>query len=110
MATVRRPDEGREAVTRLCDEIYIELTGMRMRLLTMINEMEMQYGEDVHPLRAYKDHLLQLADQIEWKVQILSHACPYEWKGSREKVESTVSVPGADAGSLPEIPAGSVGG
>ncbi len=32
-------------------------------------------------------HLSELADQIEWKLQILSHSCPVDWKGSAEYAE-----------------------
>lgn len=113
MATVKsakRIDEEKETVKRFCDDVYTELTGMRMRILVMVNEMQMEYGEELEPLKSYKSHLLQLADQIEWRVQILSHACPYDWKGSREKVESTVSVPETDTRSGPDFSGGYVGG
>lgn len=103
-------DEQKEAVKRFCDDIYTELTGMRMRILVMVDEMQMEYGEELAPLKSFKDHLLQLADHIEWRVQILSHACPYDWKGSTEKVESMVSVPETDTRSEPDFSGGYVGG
>jgi hypothetical protein len=79
-------------VKSVCDEVYAELEIMRMKILTMNDELTMTYGDDEEPLKMFKRHLSELADQIEWKLQILSHACPYDWKGSRETVESIVSV------------------
>jgi hypothetical protein len=79
-------------VKSVCDDVYVELETMRMKILMMNDELAMTYGDDVEPLKMFKRHLSELADQIEWKLQILSHACPYDWKGSRETVENIVSV------------------
>lgn len=92
-----------------CDDVYTELAGMRMRLLAMRDELELTYGEDSMPFKTYQRHLMELTEQIEWKLQILSHVCPYDWKGSRELVESVVSVeqPGA---AESEFSGGYIGG
>jgi hypothetical protein len=79
-------------VKSVCDDVFVELETMRMKILMMNDELAMTYGDDEEPLRMFKRHLTELADQIEWKLQILSHACPYDWKGSRETVENIVSV------------------
>ncbi len=76
----------------VCDDVYVELESMRMKILTMIDELAMIYGDDEEPLKMFKRHLSEFADQIEWRLQILSHACPYDWKGSKETVENMVSV------------------
>ncbi len=96
--------------TRLfCDDVYAELTGMGLKLRTMIDELSMAYGEESEPFHAFKRHLVELADQIAWRLEILSHVCPYEWKGSREQVESRVSVPPPDAAAA-EFAGGYLGG
>lgn len=97
-------------VQSYCDEVYTELAGMRLKILTMTDDLSAVYGEETTPFSTFKRHLEELADQIEWKLQILSHACPYEWKGSKEKVESIVSVEQPDIVQGPEFAGGYVGG
>jgi len=77
-----------------CDDVYTELTGMEMNILAMKDELGLTYGEESEPFKTYQRHLVELADQIEWKLQILSHACPHDWKGSEEEeyTENTASV------------------
>ena len=93
-----------------CDDVYTELEGIRLRILTMKDELELTYGKESEPFNRYERHLTELADQIGWKLQILSHACPYDWKGSVEKVENVVSVQPPDPASAPEFSGGYVGG
>lgn len=98
------------SVKAFCDDVYKELAGMRMKLLTMIDELSISYGDEAQPFKSYHRHLTELAEQIEWRLQILSHACPYEWKGSAEKVESTVSVREPDVRAGPDFSGGYIGG
>jgi hypothetical protein len=98
------------SVKAFCDDVYTELAGMRMKLLTMIDELSISYGEEGQPFKNYHRQLTELADQIEWKLQILSHACPYDWKGSVEKVETVVSVREPDVSGGPDFSGGYVGG
>jgi len=93
-----------------CDDVYLELTGMRLRLLTMNDELALTYGDDSEPYKSYKRHIVELADQIGWRLEILSHSCPFDWAGSREKVETVVSVGQTDAVTGPEFSGGYVGG
>ena len=97
-------------VKAYCDEVYTELEGMRMKLLTMIDDLSCAYGEEDKTIKSFERHLTDLADQIEWKLQILSHACPYDWKGSVERVESTVSVQQPEVAEGPDFSGGYVGG
>ena len=103
-------DIKKSGVKSFCDEVYTELEGMRMKILTMGHELSMAYGDDSEPNHMFKRHLSELADQIEWKLQILSHACPYDWKGSKEEVESTVSVRQQETTEGPDFSGGYVGG
>lgn len=93
-----------------CDDVYFELTEMRLRLLTMNDELALTYGADSEPYKTYKRHIVELADQIEWRLEILSHACPFDWAGSREKVETVVSVGQTEAATGPDFSGGYVGG
>ena len=101
----------KEILTRsFCDDVYVELTEMRLRLLTMNIELALTYGEDSDPYRTYKRHIQELDDQIGWRLEILSHACPYTWAGSREKVETEVSVGETDLTKGPDFSGGYLGG
>jgi hypothetical protein len=93
-----------------CDDVYTELTEMRLRLLAVNDELALTYGEDSDPYRTYRRHIQELADQIGWRLEILSHACPYNWAGSREKVETVVSVNPPDMTKEPEFSGGYLGG
>jgi len=93
-----------------CDDVFTELSGIRLRIMTMKDELELTYGKESEPFSKYERHLTELADQIEWKLQILSHACPYDWKGSIEKVEVGAGVQQVEVGTGPEFSGGYVGG
>jgi len=99
-----------DPVKAFCDEVYTELEGMRLRLLTMVDEMDMTYEQDEGPYGSFRSHLVHLADQIEWQIQILSHSCPYEWKGSGERVETGVSVPEQKSAGEADFSGGYLGG
>jgi hypothetical protein len=86
MATVKDVKKG------FCDDVYTELSGMKGRLLAMRDNIARAYGADTNIFGLFERHLCELVDQIDWKLQILSHACPYDWKGSSEYEENTVSV------------------
>lgn len=78
----------------LCDDVYTEFSGMKERLVAMRDDFARVYGTDTKIYGLFERHLNELVDQIDWKLQILSHACPYDWKGSgaNEYEENTVSV------------------
>ena len=105
-----RVDRNSIMTKAFCDDVYTELAGMRMKLLAMRDELELTYGGESEPFKTYQRHVIELADQIEWKLQILSHACPFDWKGSREQVESIVSVEQPLSAGSPELSGGYVGG
>lgn len=93
-----------------CDEVYAELAGMKKRLADMRARLEAAYGVDTDIYDKFDRHLCELADQIEWKLQILSHACPFDWKGSVEYGESIVSVGQPETASGPDFSGGYIGG
>src|SRR5574337_622464 len=78
-------------VKGFCDDVYADLAGMKDKIMAMRDNFALTYGEDHELFVTYDRHLRELAEQIEWKLQILSHACPYDWKGSTE-YENVVSV------------------
>jgi hypothetical protein len=54
-------------------------------------------------------HLSELADQIDWKLQILAHSCPVDWKGSAD-YEEIAEVSTLEKSGDVEFSPGYVGG
>ncbi len=74
-----------------CDEVYTQLTDMREKVLKLkdrsvagIPASDMDGGK-------FSRHLAELAEAIEWKLQILSHSCSYDWRGAID-YEAAVQV------------------
>ncbi len=93
-----------------CDTVYTELSGMKKRIDEMRDDLGRAYSEKTELFEKFDRHLAELAGQIEWKLEILSHACPSDWKGSVEFAENVVSVPQPDAAMGPDFSGGYVGG
>jgi hypothetical protein len=106
MATIKDIKKG------FCDEVFTELSGMKERIMDIRDDLARTYGEETGLLGMYERHLRELADQIDWKLQILSHACPFDWKGSAEAeyVENAVSVGPADTSPETDFSGGYLGG
>ncbi len=92
-----------------CDDVYSELSGMKDRIMKMQETLVDKYGDNEF-VEKYQRHLCELAEQIDWKLQILSHACPYDWKGSTEYEENIVSVGPAEQMPGPDFAGGYIGG
>lgn len=95
----------------ICDNVYTEFSGMKDRLLAMRDDLARTYGEETKIFGLIEKHLTELVDQIDWRLQILSHACPYDWKGSSESEydENTVSVGPAERTAI-DFSGGYLGG
>jgi hypothetical protein len=71
-----------------CDEVYTKLTDMKKQLIELKGRsVAKSPGEDIEG-GMFGRHLGEIADQIEWKLQILSHSCPVDWKGAAEYEET----------------------
>jgi len=91
-----------------CDTVNNDLASMKTKLHELQEDVKKIYGADNELAKAHGRHLCELADMIEWKLQILMKACPFEWKGADKGIES-VSVGPAEK-SAPEFSGGYVGG
>ena len=65
-----------------CDEVFTELTDMKERLLRLKDGSAA--GMVMRDIDGGKfgRHLAELAEQIDWKLQILAHSCSFDWTGS----------------------------
>ncbi len=106
MASVMNAKESKE----FCDEVFTQLTDMKQKILKL--RARSTAGQPVSDTDGGKfgRQLSELAEQIEWKLQILSHSCPYGWRGSSE-YEGDVQVDEMDkAPDSDEFSAGYLGG
>jgi archaellum component FlaC len=76
----------------MCDDVYTELEGIKDRMDALRMKVEKIAPANDKVVETYGRHLKELSDQIEWKLQIISHTCSYDWKGSAEYEDNVVSV------------------
>jgi hypothetical protein len=55
-------------------------------------------------------HLLELAEYIDWKLQVLEKGTGFDWKAAGMTVESDVSVRAPEKSSGPDFSGGYLGG
>lgn len=94
------------------DEVYNVLEGIKKRLYLLREELARTYGKESPMLLAHDRHLLEMAEYIEWKIQVLEKGTSFDWKtakGNREEVESDVSVMAPENRTGPDFSGGYVG-
>jgi hypothetical protein len=77
------------------EEVYNVLDGFKMRLYLLREELAKTYGNDSRVFLGHDRHLLEMAEYIDWKIQVLEKGTSFDWKtarGNKERVESDVSV------------------
>lgn len=91
-----------------CDEVFTELSGMKKKIMELRDHSYNQAAKN-EVIGIFERHLCELADEIDWKLQILSHSCPFDWKGSAE-FENAVQVNAAEKLTDTEFSPGYLGG
>ena len=92
------------------EDVYKELESIKMRLYVLREELARTYGKDSPMLIAHDRHLIEMAEYIDWKLQVLERGTSFDWKtakGSRQDIQSNVSVQTPEG---PEISGGYLGG
>ena len=81
-----------KGTTGYCDDVLSELAFM----IQTVNELKVHaaetYGSGSEAARVHDRHLTEIAEYLDWKLEILTKACPFDWKGLDDSVESVVSV------------------
>ncbi len=93
-----------------CDEVLSEMTFMMQNIHDLRGMLETAYGRDSEVYRVHDRHLAELVDYMDWKLQILATACPFDWKGLGDDVQSEVSVRAPEAAGVPDFSGGYLGG
>jgi len=92
-----------------CDEVYSQLADMKEKIIKLQKRSAAKSpGEDIDG-GLFSRHLCELADQIDWKLQILAHSCPVDWKGGMD-FEETAQVDMAVKSQDVDFSPGYVGG
>ena len=95
------------------EDVYKELEGIKLRLYVLREELSRTYDKDSPMLIAHDRHLVEMAEYIDWKLQILEKGTAFDWKtaiGTRKDVQSDVSVRVSEDSIGPEISGGYLGG
>jgi len=95
------------------EDVYRELEGIKMRLYVLREELARTYGIDSPMLLAHDRHLVEMAEYVDWKIQILEKGTPFDWKtakGGRLNIQSDVSVRAPEDITGQEISGGYLGG
>lgn len=93
-----------------CDTLYSELSGIKKGIVGLKAKLEKTYGAESEMFRTHGQHLFELTNFVDWKLQILMKACPYDWKGLGDEVESTVSVRAPENVEEIDVSGGYIGG
>ena len=92
-----------------CDEVYSRLAEMKETIIELKDRSAAESpGNDIEG-GMFGRHLSELADQIDWKLQILSHSCSVDWKGSADYAETAQVNTTEKSGDI-EFSPGYVGG
>lgn len=68
----------------ICDETFTRLADVKEKIVALQEGLVRNYPNEPGIVGVYTRHLGELADQIDWKLQIMAHSCSYDWKGSEE--------------------------
>jgi len=92
------------------EEVYKALEGIKMRISVLREDLARTHGRDSMIFMAHDRHLLEMADYIEWKLQVLEKGTGFDWKTVRQSIESDVSVRQVENTPGPDFSGGYLGG
>jgi len=95
------------------EEVYKVLEGFKMRIFLLREELARTYGKDSRMFLDHDRHLIEMAEYIDWKIQVLEKGTSFDWKtatGNKVKIESEMSVVPPDTTTGSDISGGYIGG
>jgi len=93
-----------------CDEVLSEIAYMIQSVQDLRDMLGKAYDRDSEVFKVHDHHLAELADLMDWKLQILTTACPFDWKGLGPDVQSEVSVRQPEVSAVRDTSGGYLGG
>ena len=97
-------------INTYCDEVNEQLMRMKESIHALQLDAKKTYGAESETAKTYDKHLCELADVIEWKLQLLMKACPFDWAGTDREYERVAAVQSTDEITKSEFSGGYVGG
>ena len=95
------------------EDVDRELEGIKRRIYLLREELARTYGKDNPMLMAHDRHLVELAEYVDWKLQVLEKGTSFDWKTSKGKgtdIQSDVSVRVTESSTGPDFSGGYLGG
>lgn len=95
------------------EDVYKELEGIKMRIFILREELSRTYGKDSPMLLAHDRHLVEMAEYVDWKLQVLEKGTSFDWKtakGNKKDIQSDVSVQPPENITGPDFSGGYLGG
>lgn len=95
------------------EDVDRELESIKRRIYLLREELARTYGKDNPILIAQDRHLVELVEYVDWKIQVLEKGTAFNWKtakGSRNDVQSDVSVRAPETSTGPDFSGGYLGG
>ena len=93
-----------------CDKVFGELDGMKTRVLGLVKDIESMTGPDREHLDTHIPHLRDIANTIEWKLEILMKVCPAGFKSYFGETETPSVSAEASPAELEKVVGGYAGG
>lgn len=91
-------------------ELFSELESVKGRVLALRKDVAQVTAGKGTIFAAHDRHLLELAEYIDWKLQVLEKGTGFDWKAAGTIVESDVSVRAPEKSSGPDFSGGYLGG
>ena len=95
------------------EDVDRELEGIKRRIYLLREELARTYGKDNPMLIAQDRHLVERAEYVDWKLQVLEKGTSFDWKtsrGSGNDIQSDVSVRVTESSTGPDFSGGYLGG
>ena len=91
-------------------EVFSELESAKSRVLALRKDLALVTAGKGDIFAAHDRHLMELAEYIDWKLQVLEKGTPFDWKAAGTVVESVVSVRAPEKSAGPDFSGGYIGG
>lgn len=91
-------------------EVFTELEAVKGRILALRKDLALITAGGQGIYSAHDRHLLELAEYIDWKLQVLEKGTAFDWKAAGTIVESDVSVRAPEKTTGPDFSGGYLGG
>lgn len=83
MASARDAD-----MKKYCDSMFDVLTDAKTSILELVGCIDQMQGGQRDLIKAHSGHLRDIANTIDWKLEILTKACPADWTKYSKGAES----------------------